>query len=108
MERKAETVVFHTQTRSTCAFEATAYITPADVSFSNIEVRELGATAEIDVDGFYSPWRGQLQQLHPEGGVAGVGEVVPGKGTDDGVCDFISSGDPGGPPKAGFFRWNIP
>lgn len=103
--RQIGTGVRHTQGRPTCGFRGQAFVTPADVSFARIELREQKVTA--DATGAYTQWKGADHDPNPQWGP--VLATVDGAGTPDSLPDQIWSGDPGGaaPYAPGYLQWDI-
>lgn len=96
--------ILHTYGYASVGFLGRAYITPEDVSFDGIEVREGFAFGEGT--GFYQQFTGQM---HPDGGWEPVNQGMSIHPSKDSACDEIFTGDYG-PPflSGGTFRWDIP
>lgn len=93
MEQTPATKVKHTAGRPDCGFLANLYLLPADVSFQNIEVRELNSRA--DATGFYQAFDGLTHQpaAQPHSKWFTVGAPAPGRGSVAHLHDTIYSGD---------------
>lgn len=104
IDQEVGTGVRHTFNFASCGFQGRPYITPSNVSFENVSVRE-GSTSGIGT-GYLGVKNGQP---HSSGSWVGVDEVVTGKGSFVMGVDTISSGDYGWTPySSGMFTWNIP
>jgi len=107
MEQEAGTHIRHHQDNPDCGFLARPYIHPDDVSFSNIDVRELNSACVAD--GYFKPMdgykhQGQYQEFSPW---FTVGECQPGKGSRVCAVDQIYSGCTGDPPEVGIMVFPI-
>jgi hypothetical protein len=106
MRRWAGSGIKHTQHRPDSGLRTEIFLTPADVSFRNVQYREvdIGAVAS----GVYAPFHGIGHDASPA--TITVGDVVPGLGSKANGIDSIYSGDPGTPPPfaPGSIRFSIP
>jgi len=82
------------------------FLTPAEVSFQNVQFREVDVAAVAN--GVYAPFNGVGHDPHPA--TLTVDGVVPGVGSRANAIDNIYSGDPGTPPPfaPGSITFNIP
>jgi hypothetical protein len=98
MEQAAGTNIKHTNGRPDCGFLASMFLLPTDVSFENIDVRELNSSAHAT--GFYKPFDGITHQPASQAHSTWftVSPPVGEKGSSPNLQDNIYSGDPGGGP----------
>ncbi|WP_152099899.1 hypothetical protein [Lacipirellula parvula] len=104
IEKEAGTGVWHVHNTGSVGFKGRPYITAANVSFANIEVRE-GAVAAV-ANGYFASYNGLM---HAVGGWVNVLPVVVGKGSKVDGVDTISMGAFTTTPfSAGSLSWPIP
>ena len=104
MIQKPGTGIRHTVNTCSAGFLGISYITPNNVSFTNLQTREGYCTATAS--GFYAYKNGQV---HPAGGWNGVTDGNINTGCkEDYPEDEIWSGQPGPPYSIGDFVWPIP
>jgi hypothetical protein len=105
IEQNPGSNLFHIQGTPSVGFQGLWYITPADVSFEGIVVREKHCAAVCT--GYFLPQNGQD---HVPGADLTIGPVTPGKGSLANGTDQIQGADGGiGPPYSdGTFTWPIP
>ena len=96
----------HTQNRPDSGMQTNIFLTPADVSFQNVQYHEVNVPAVAT--GVYAPFNGVGHDPHPI--TVTVDGVVAGVGSKANAIDNIYSGDPGTPaPFApGSITFNIP
>jgi hypothetical protein len=85
--------VHHTKDRPDSGMKTNIFITPADVSFANIQVREQDVKAVAT--GVYAPFNGVGHNPNPN--PVPVNGVVAGLGSKVTANDNVYSGDPGTP-----------
>lgn len=104
MEQELGTGVWHVQGKPSAGFKGRPFITPVDVSFIKIQVRE-GQCAGVG-SGYYAYQNGVN---HPDGAWVGV---ITGSATNpsmvDGVDTIRSGSDGPAIPALGSFDWPIP
>ena len=104
IEREPGTGILHLKGYASCGFKGRPYLTPADVSFFSVQVREQEAEADAKLYFKY-----QDGQRHPLGSWVGISEVIPGKGSKVGGVDTINgSSDNHTPYEFGTYLWPIP
>jgi hypothetical protein len=104
IEQEVGTNVFHVNGLPSVGFIGRAYITPADVSFDYIEVREEAVNAVAI--GYFGYQNGLV---HAQGAWLPIGAVVVGKGSKDDSVDTIQGASDGHTPYvSGTFTWDIP
>jgi hypothetical protein len=104
MVREPGTNVWHVNGIPSVGFKARPYISPFDVSFVNILIRE-GMCVGTGV-GYYSFYNGRV---HEDGAFAGVIPGDPVRPSKLAAPDLVQSGAVAGPPvEAGTFDWPIP
>ena len=98
MEQAPGTNLRHTAGRPDCGFKGKMILQPDDVSFENIEVRELNSFSTAS--GFYAPFNHITHQPASQTASAWFTVNPPsgGKGSSPNMLDQIYSGDPGGGP----------
>jgi hypothetical protein len=96
----------HTKDRPDSGMQTEIFLTPADVSFQNVQYHEVDVPAVAN--GVYAPFNGVGHDPNPA--TLTVDGVVPGLGSKANAIDNIYSGDPGTPsPFApGSITFNIP
>jgi GT2 family glycosyltransferase len=106
MQRHPGSGIQHTVNRPDSGLRTDIFFTPADVSFQNIQWRELDVPAIAT--GVYAPFNGVGH--HPNPNPLTVDGVVPGLGSKANGIDTVYSGDPGTPPPfaPGSITFNIP
>jgi hypothetical protein len=97
IEQKDGTGIHHTPNQPDCGFLGQPYVQPDDVSFINIDVREMNSACSAE--GYFKPFNGQN---HMPGDVAAsewcpVGECVAGKGSPVNADDHVYARYTGGP-----------
>jgi hypothetical protein len=102
IEQEPGTGVKHTINTGSVGFKGRPYITPPDVSFNAIQVRE-EAVAGVGTGYFL----GDVTP-HNQGSWVSVDAPVPGKGSKLAGFDSISSNENNAPFSAGTFTWAIP
>ncbi|MBU1862554.1 MAG: hypothetical protein KKH94_02685, partial [Candidatus Omnitrophica bacterium] len=103
MEQEPGTGIWHIYGTASAGFKGRPYITPNDVSFINIQVREQTCTGTGT--GFYSYLNGIV---HPVGSWISVGVGTNAKPSKVNGVDTIQSGSKGPPFSNGIFTWPIP
>jgi phage baseplate assembly protein gpV len=98
MEQAPGTGLKHTSGRPDCGFKGQMFLQPIDVSFEDIEVRELNSNSTAN--GFYAPFNNITHQPASQTASAWFTVNAPsgGKGSSPNMNDQIYSGDPGGGP----------
>jgi hypothetical protein len=104
MEQETGTGIWHIQGKPSAGFRGRPFITPSDVSFINIEIRE-GQCLGIGT-GYYTYQNGLN---HPDGPWVGVISGNAAKPSKVRAADVIRSGADGPEVSAiGSFNWPIP
>ena len=103
MEQEVGTGVWHINGTASVGFKGRPYVTPNDVSFINIEVREQTCTGTGT--GFYSYLNGIIHSL---GNWVSVGSGTTTEPSKVNGVDTIQSGSKGPPFSDGTFTWPIP
>ena len=96
----------HTKDRPDSGMQTEIYLVPADVSFQNVQYREVDVPSVAN--GVYAPFNGVGHDPHPA--TLTVDGVVAGLGSKANAIDNIYSGDPGtsSPFAPGSITFNIP
>jgi hypothetical protein len=104
--RKPNTGLYHTINTASCGFKADFYLTPANVSFSAVSIKEMGCSPTT-ASGYLSF---KSNEKHKEWNWAhALNEITAGLGTHTYVEDKIESDDYTTTPYGvGVFVWNIP
>lgn len=103
MEREPGTTNWHINGTASAGFKGRAYITPNDVSFINIEMREQSCVGIGN--GFYSDLNGAIHPIGDWGKVIAGTETKPNK---DDFVDTVQSDSREPPFSYGTFTWPIP
>lgn len=107
MERYPGTGIRHTIGTASADFQARAYISPHDVSFTNIEVRE--GTCVATATGFIGAIPGKNGEVHANGSWIGMMQGDALRPSLWAAIDTISTGDYQPPfGSGGSFMWPIP
>ncbi len=104
IEQRPGSGIWHVQGTPSAGFQGSPYISPFDVSFTAIQVRE--GAANGTGTGYYSFKNGNP---HPDGAWESVVQGTAARPSKWDVFDTIGSGSfPGRPIAAGVFEWPIP
>ena len=103
--RRQDSTVIHTHNRANSGFLADVYLTPSDVSFEEVEIRERDARAVAT--GVYNALNGDS---HYPGGPKSVGPVIEGLDSKLSFSDQVYSGPGQSAPRfvPGHIYWKIP
>jgi len=102
-EQEAGTGIWHINGYASAGFKGRPYITPNDVSFVNIEVREQSCVGTGT--GYYSELNGLV---HPVGSWGSVSTGTTEKPNKFDLVDKVESGIGASPFSDGTFTWLIP
>lgn len=105
IRQKDGTGIWHVYGRPFCGFKGWMYLTPADVSFENVEIFEGSATASCT--GYFEYQEGLVHNQSPAW--VSVGSVADGIGSKvDGTDTIQGDSDNHTPYIDGTFTWPIP